>query len=517
MSEILFARDIRKSMLYGVNQLANTVKVTLGPKGRNVILQREQGSPLITNDGVSIAKEIEFEDPFENMGARLVYEVANKTNDVAGDGTTTATVLAQYMIEHGFQYVDRGVNPVVLKEEIEQSAKKVAAYIQSIAKPVETMEDIQNIATISSGSEEIGCFIAQAIDAVGENGVITLDDSNTFETCLEIHEGMQFDQGYVSPYMITNQDKMMAQLESPYILVCEEKLHSVQEILPILEELVASGRSMLIVAKEYDEDVISTLALNKMRGTFNVVAVKAPSFGQSQKEICKDIAILAGTQSYMSMKGVSLKDLGTLKTVTVNKNHTTLVSDGNNQKKVEARIAWLQDQIQESHNPFEIQQWKERMAKLEKGVAVLKVGAMTDSERKEKKLRMEDALNATKAAIEQGIVDGGGVAFVKAYQHFKEEEKFSSIVLKALRIPMMQIAYNAGFEGREIFERQLKSDLGFDALKGEWVDFMQAGIVDPCKVTCNALLNAASISALFITTEAGVVQKNELKKRDELL
>ena len=352
---------------------------------------------------------------------------------------------------------------------------------------------------------------------MGENGVIALDDSNTFETFLEIHEGMQFDQGYVSPYMVTNQEKMTAQLESPYIMVCEEKIHSIQEILPILEELVASGRSMLIIAKEYDEDVISTLALNKMRGTFNVVAVKAPSFGQQQKDICKDIAILAGTQSYMSMKSITLQNLGTVKSVTISKDHTTLVSDENNQESVNARIAYLQSQIKQSQNPFEIQQWKERIAKLEKGVAVLKVGAMTDSERKEKKLRMEDALNATRAAIEQGIVDGGGVAFVRAYKHFKQEEGFSSIVLKALRVPMMQIAYNAGYEGREVFEKQLETDLGFDALQGRWVDLMQEGIVDPCKVTCNALLNAASISALFITTEAGVVQKNNLKKMDDLL
>lgn len=515
MSEIRFANDIRQSMLKGVNQLANTVRVTLGPKGRNVVLQRESGSPLITNDGVSIAKEIEFEDPFENMGAKLVYEVASKTNDVAGDGTTTATVLAQYMIEQGFAQVEQGINPVQIKEGIETSAQKVASYIQSIATPVQTSQDIQNIATISSGSKEVGELISKAIDLVGKNGVITLSDSNSFDTFLEVHEGLRYEEGYVSPYMVSSQEKMVAELDTPYVLVCEEKIHSIQEILPILEELVPTGRSMLIIAKEYDEDVVSTLTLNKMRGTFNVVATKAPSFGNLQKDILKDIAILTGTNVYMQMKDVHLQDLGTLKSATIAKDHTTLVSDENNQTMVSSRIEMVRQQMKNTKNPFEIQEMRERISKLEKGVAVLKVGAMTESERKEKKLRIEDALNATKAAIDQGIVLGAGVAYGLAYAHFKADETFlntgASIVLNALKVPMIQIAENAGYDGMAVFEKQQTVSEGFDARNGQWVDLMKAGIVDPCRVTCNALLNAASISALFITTEAGVARKKSTK------
>ena len=345
MSEIRFANEIRQSMLKGVNQLANTVKVTLGPKGRNVVLQRESGSPLITNDGVSIAKEIEFDDPFENMGAKLVYEVANKTNDVAGDGTTTATVLAQYMIEEGFKQVEKGANPVLLKESIETSAQQVAEYIRSMATPIQTSKDIQNIATISSSSKEVGKLIAQAMELVGKTGVIALADSNSFDTILEVHEGMQYDQGYVSPYMVSSQEKMTADLDNPYVLICQNAIHSIQEILPVLEELVPTGRSLLILAKEYDEDVVSTLALNKMRGTFNVVATKSPSFGNLQKAILEDIAILTGTKVYLETKTLKLADLGTLKSATITQNHTTLVSDGNNQERVLARTEAIRQQM----------------------------------------------------------------------------------------------------------------------------------------------------------------------------
>ena len=512
MTKILFAQDMRKSMLNGVNKLADTVKVTLGPKGRNVILQRESGSPLITNDGVSIAKEIEFDDPFENMGAKLVYEVASKTNDVAGDGTTTATVLAQYMIQEGFKRVDQGDNPVFLKENMEESAQKAATYLKSIAMPVQSGQDIENIASISSGSLQIGKKIAEAIEKVGKNGVISLADSNSFETTLEVYEGMQFDQGYVSPYMAGDQEKMISYLETPYVMICEERIQSIQGILPILEELVPTGRSMLIVAKEYDEDVISTLALNKMRGTFNVVAIKAPSFGTLQKDILADLAILTGTHSYINMKDVCLADLGTLKSATIEKNHSTFVSDEHTKEKVLLRIEELERQIALCKNSFEMQPLKERMAKLEKGVAVLKVGAMTESERREKKLRMEDALHATRAAIEQGIVAGGGVAYAMAYNHFRGLSDFSDIILNALKVPMVQIAENAGYDGSEIFAKQLTScRLGFDARNGSWVDLFEEGIVDPCKVSVNALLNAASISALFITSEAAVVQNKERK------
>ena len=512
MTKILFAEDMRKSMLYGVNKLADTVKVTLGPKGRNVILQRESGSPLITNDGVSIAREIEFDDPFENMGAKLVYEVASKTNDVAGDGTTTATVLAQYMIQEGFKRVAQGENPVVLKGNMEKSAQKVAEYLKSIATPVQSYQDIENIATISSGSLQIGKKIASAIEKVGKNGIISLADSNSFETTLEVYEGMQLDQGFVSPYMASDQEKKISYLETPYVMICEEKIQSIQEILPILEELVPSGRSMLIIAKEYDEDVISTLALNKMRGTFNVVAIKAPSFGTLQKDILDDLAILTGTCCYINMKDVCLADLGTLKSATIEKNHSTFVSDEQTKENVLHRIEELENQINLCNNPFEIQSMKERMSKLEKGVAVLKVGAMTESERKEKKLRMEDALNATRAAIEQGIVAGGGVAYAMAYNHFRGVSGFSDIILNALRVPMVQIAENAGYNGNKVFYKQLTScRFGFDARNGKWVNLFEEGIVDPCKVSVNALLNAASISALFITSEAAVVQNRDRK------
>ena len=516
MSEIRFSEDVRKSMLQGVNQLANSVKVTLGPKGRNVVLQRQNGSPLITNDGVSIAKEIQFDDPFENMGARLVYEVANKTNEVAGDGTTTATVLAQYMIESGFQQVDQGINPVLIREGIEKGAAKVCEYLQSIATVVATNQDVKNIATISSGSKEVGSLIAKAIDIVGKNGIITLEDSNTFETTLEVQKGMQYEQGYVSPYMASDENKQTANLENPYVLITEQKIYSIQEILPILENLVPTGRAMLIVAKDYDEDVISTLAINKMRGTFNVVATKAPSFGQEQSAILNDMALLASCQVFvegMSMKETPLEALGVLKSASISKDHTTLISDGKNAELVQKRIEELQKQMDLTKNPFEIQSLKERQSKLQNGIAVLKVGAMTDSERKEKKLRIEDALNATKAAIEQGILAGGGCAYALAYTHFKEDSDFfevgAKIVLNALRVPLIQIAENAGYDGEEIFKKQLncQAGIGFDAKNGYWVPLFEEGIVDPCKVTCNALLNAASISGLFVTTEVGIAQK----------
>ena len=520
MSEIRFSKNVRQSMLNGVTQLADSVRVTLGPKGRNVVLQRQSGSPLITNDGVSIAKEIQFDDPFENMGAKLVYEVANKTNEVAGDGTTTATVLAHFMIKSGFEEVNQGINPVLIREGIEIGAKKVCEYLQSIATPVETNQDVQNIATISSGSKEVGTLIAKAIDMVGKNGIITLEDSNTFETTLEIQKGMQYDQGYVSPYMVSDQEKQTANLENPYVLITEQKLYSIQEILPILEKLVPTGRAMLIVAKDYDEDVISTLAINKMRGTFNVVATKAPSFGQEQSDILKDMALLASTQVFvegMSMKETPLESLGILKSASISKNHTTLISDGKNADLVKNRVDELQKQITQSHNPFEIQSLRQRQSKLQNGIAVLKVGAMTDSERKEKKLRIEDALNATRAAVEQGILAGGGCAYAMAYQHFKNRSEFfevgTKIVLNALKVPLIQISENAGYDGNEIFNKQMECEegIGFDAQNGFWVSMVDEGIVDPCKVTCNALLNAASISGLFVTTEVGIAQKG-LKK-----
>ena len=517
--EIRFSKDVRDSMLKGVNTLADAVKVTIGPKGRNVVLDKGYGSPLITNDGVSIAKEIELEDSYENMGAKLVYEVANKTNDVAGDGTTTATILAQSMIQNGLKAVEKGANPVLMREGIDYASKEVAKYILDKSHKVETSEDIANVATISSGDKEIGQYIADAMEKVGHGGVISVDESNSFDTELEVAEGMQYDKGYISPYMVSDREKMVCDLDNPYIMITDQKINTVQEILPVLEQVMQSNKPLLIIADDFEQEVTQTLVVNKMRGTFNVVATKAPGFGDNQKETLQDIAILTNAKFYskdlnMNLKDMQLSDLGSAKKVHITKDHTTMIGGQGDKAAIEDRVNEITNQMNNSKNENDKKNYAERLAKLSNGVAIIKVGGATESELKEKKLRIEDALNATKAAVAQGIVLGGGATLVNAYVALKDTLKDSNgdkqkgikVVLDALLAPMAQIAENAGFNGDEIVEQQTKAaeGQGFDAKSGEWVDMFDKGIIDPTKVTRNALLNAASISALFITTEAGV-------------
>ena len=514
--EVRFSKDARESMLNGVNTLANAVRVTLGPKGRNVVLEKEYGSPLITNDGVSIAKEIELEDKFENMGAKLVYEVANKTNDTAGDGTTTATILAQSMIENGLRQVDRGANPVLMREGIEKASHAISQYILENAKKVEDSKDIASVATISSGSEEIGQIIAQAMEKVGRDGVISTDDSNGFETELEISEGMQYDKGYISPYMVSDREKMECVMENPYVLVTDQKINNVQEILPLLEQIVQSNRSLLIIADDLENEVVSTL-----RGTFNVVATKAPGFGDNQKAQLEDIAILTGATFYskdlnMELKDMTLNELGNVKRLVVTKDNTTMIGGAGNKEAVADRVKEIQAQVENTKSEYDKKRMLERLGKLSNGVAVIKVGAATETELKEKKLRIEDALNSTRAAVSEGIVIGGGACLVSAYVALKDQvksdvvdvQKGIKIVFDALLAPIAQIADNAGYNSEEIVETQKmqEANYGFDAKHGKWVDMFETGIIDPAKVTRNALMNSASISALFITTEAGVAK-----------
>lgn len=522
--QIRFSKDARDSMLKGVNALADAVKVTIGPKGRNVVLDKGYGSPLITNDGVSIAKEIELDDAFENMGAKLVYEVANKTNDVAGDGTTTATILAQSMIQSGLKAVEKGANPVLMREGIDYASKEVSKYILNHSKKIETSDDIANVATISSGDKEIGQYIAQAMDKVGRNGVISVDESNSFDTELEVAEGMQYDKGYVSPYMVSDREKMCIDLDNPLIMITDQKINTIQEILPILEQVVETNKSLLLIADDFEQEVISTLVVNKLRGTFNVVATKAPGFGDNQKEVLQDIAVLTHAKFYnkdlnMNLKDMSLSDLGSAKKVHITKDHTTMIGGAGDKAAIDARINELNQQINNSHSEQDKKNYIERLGKLSDGVAIIKVGGATESELKEKKLRIEDALNATKAAVSEGIVMGGGVTLVNAYVSLKDQlkdenvdvQKGIKVVLDALLAPMGQIAENAGFNSDEIVESQMKADdgQGFDAKNGKWVAMFNEGIIDPTKVTRSALLNAASISALFITTEAGVATVKE--------
>lgn len=521
---VRYGKDARTRMEKGVDVLADTVKITLGPKGRNVVLDKGYGSPLITNDGVTIAKEIELEDNFANMGAKLVYEVANKTNDIAGDGTTTATVLAQAMIHRGIDYVNKGSNPVFLREGIEKAGKAVADYLLEKTKRIETSKDIASVATISSSSSEIGDEIAKAMDLVGRNGVITVDESKGFDTELEVVKGLQYDKGYISPYMVTDRDKMIAELEDAYILVTDQKLNNIQDVLPVLQGVVDEHKPLLIIADDVDNDVTSSLIVNKLRGTFNVVATKAPEFGDAQKNILEDIAILTGAKFYskdlnMELKNITLEDLGKAKKVTITKDNTTIIDGAGNKDAVEARISELNAQAENSKSEFDKKKNHERAAKLSGGVAVIKVGATTESELKEKKLRIEDALNATKAAVSEGIVVGGGAALMDAQKALKDKvkdknpdiEKGIRVVLDSLSAPLYQIAENAGYNGDVIVEKQKRqqSGVGFDAKAGKWVNMFDAGIVDPTKVTRSAILNASSISALFITTEAGVSEKKK--------
>ena len=523
--EIRFSKDARNSMLQGVKVLADAVRVTLGPKGRNVVLEKEFGSPLITNDGVSIAKEIELEDKFENMGAKLVYEVANKTNDTAGDGTTTATILAASMIEHGLRQVEKGANPVLMREGIELASKEVANYILDKSRKVETNSDIASVAAISSGSKEIGDIIAKAMDKVGRNGVISVDESNGFDTELEISEGMQYDKGYVSPYMVSDHEKMEANLDNAYVLVTDQKINNIQEILPLLEQVVQANKPLLMIADDIEHEVISTLVVNKLRGTFNVVATKAPGFGDHQKDVLKDIAILTGAKFYskdlnMELKDMTLDDLGTIKKACITKDNTTLIDGGGNHDDVIARSEEIRGQMQHCTSEYDKKNYAQRLAKLSDGVAIIRVGATTESELKEKKLRIEDALNATRAAVSEGIVVGGGAALINAYVALKDTlksdvvdvQKGIKVVLDSLLAPIEQIAENAGYNAEEIVSKQqsVEDEIGFDAKNGKWVNMFEEGIIDPTKVTRSALLNAASISALFITTEAGIatIEKN---------
>ena len=522
--EVRFSKDARESMLRGVNTLANAVRVTLGPKGRNVVLEKEYGSPLITNDGVSIAKEIELEDKFENMGAKLVYEVANKTNDTAGDGTTTATILAQSMIENGLRQVDRGANPVLMREGIEKAAKAVSEYILSVSKKVESSKDIANVATISSGSEEIGKIIADAMEKVSNDGVITIEESKTMQTELDLVEGMQFDRGYISAYMATDMEKMEAILDDPYILITDKKISNIQDILPVLEQIVQSGARLLIIAEDIEGEALTTLIVNKLRGTFNVVAVKAPGYGDRRKEMLQDIAILTGGQVISEELGFDLKEttmdqLGRAKSVKVQKENTVIVDGCGDKKAIEDRIAQIKKAIEETTSEFDKEKLQERLAKLAGGVAVIRVGASTETEMKEAKLRLEDALAATRAAVEEGIIAGGGSAYIHASKEVAklaetlegDEKTGANIILKALEAPLFHIATNAGLEGAVIINKVRESEVGtgFDALHEEYVDMVENGILDPVKVTRTALQNATSVASTLLTTESVVANIKE--------
>ena len=520
VKDIKFSEDARASMLRGVDILANTVKVTLGPKGRNVVLEKAFGSPLITNDGVTIAKEIELENHFENMGAKLVAEVASKTNDIAGDGTTTATVLTQAIVREGLKNVTAGANPVGIRRGIELATRAAVEELHKISRPVESKEAIAQVAAISSGSQEVGSLIAEAMEKVGNDGVITIEESKGIETELDVVEGMQFDRGYLSQYMVTDNDKMVAHLDNPFILITDKKISNIQEIIPLLEQIVQQGRALLIIADDVDGEALPTLVLNKLRGTFNVVAVKAPGFGDRRKAMLEDIAVLTGAQVITEDLGLELKDatlaqLGTAGKVVVSKDNTTIVEGAGSKELIANRVALIRSQAQDTTSDFDREKLQERLAKLSGGVAVIKVGAATETELKEKKLRIEDALNATRAAVEEGIVSGGGTALVNvqktvdALELEGDEATGAKIVSRSLEEPLRQIATNAGLEGSVIVAHLKAQELGigYNAASDEWVNMIEAGIVDPTKVTRSALQNAASVSALLLTTEAVVADK----------
>ncbi|MEW4383760.1 chaperonin GroEL [Staphylococcus epidermidis] len=526
--DLKFSEDARQAMLRGVDKLANAVKVTIGPKGRNVVLDKDYTTPLITNDGVTIAKEIELEDPYENMGAKLVQEVANKTNEIAGDGTTTATVLAQSMIQEGLKNVTSGANPVGLRQGIDKAVQVAIEALHEISQKVENKNEIAQVGAISAADEEIGRYISEAMDKVGNDGVITIEESNGFNTELEVVEGMQFDRGYQSPYMVTDSDKMIAELERPYILVTDKKISSFQDILPLLEQVVQASRPILIVADEVEGDALTNIVLNRMRGTFTAVAVKAPGFGDRRKVMLEDLAILTGAQVITDDLGLELKDasldmLGTANKVEVTKDHTTVVDGNGDENNIDARVGQIKAQIEETDSEFDKEKLQERLAKLAGGVAVIKVGAASETELKERKLRIEDALNSTRAAVEEGIVAGGGTALVNIYQKVSEikaegdVETGVNIVLKALQAPVRQIAENAGLEGSIIVERlkHAEAGVGFNAATNEWVNMLEEGIVDPTKVTRSALQHAASVAAMFLTTEAVVASIPEPENNEQ--
>ena len=520
--DIKFSEDARAAMLRGVDKLADTVKVTLGPKGRNVVLEKSYGSPLITNDGVTIAKDIELEDHFENMGAKLVSEVASKTNDIAGDGTTTATVLTQAIVREGLKNVTAGANPMGIRRGIELATKAAVEELHSISKVVDSKDAIAQVAAVSSGSEEVGKLIAEAMEKVGNDGVITIEESKGIDTELDVVEGMQFDRGYLSQYMVTDNDKMEAALENPYILITDKKISNIQDILPLLEQVLQQSRSLLIIADDVDGEALPTLVLNKIRGTFNVVAVKAPGFGDRRKAMLEDIAVLTGATVITEDLGLDLKEatienLGTAGKVVVDKDNTTIVEGAGDKAALADRVEMIKRQIGETTSDFDREKLQERLAKLAGGVAVVKVGAATETELKELKLRIEDALNSTRAAVEEGIVSGGGTALVNVIKKVSDLDAEGDvatgikIVVRALEEPVRQIAENAGFEGSVVIDKLKNADhgTGFNAASGEYVNMIDAGIVDPTKVTRSALQNAASVSALLLTTEAVVADKPE--------
>ena len=529
--DIKFAQDTRKALEIGVNKLADTVKVTLGPKGRNVILDKMFGVPLITNDGVTIAKEIELEDRFENMGAQLVKQVATKTNDVAGDGTTTATVLAQAIIREGLKNVTAGANPIILRKGIQKAVESAVEELKKQSRTIETQEEIAQVGAVSSGDNEIGKLIAQAMEVVGKEGVITVEESKTMNTELETVEGMQFDRGFVSAYMVTDVDKMEAVLNDPYILITDKKISNIQELLPILNKIVEQGKKLLIIAEDVEGEALSTLVLNKLRGVCEIVAVKAPGFGDRRKEMLQDIAILTGGVVISEEVGYDLKEcdldmLGRASSIKVVKDSTTIVGGFGEKEEIENRVNQIKHLIEETSSDFDKEKLLERLAKLAGGVAVVKVGAATEVEMKEKKLRIEDALNATRAAVEEGIVAGGGTALVsvipaldKLVETLEGEEQLGAkIVRKSLEEPLKQIAINAGLEGAVIIQNVINSDaeVGFDALNEKYVNMIEAGIVDPTKVTRSALQNAASIAGVFLTTEAAVADIPEKEDKGQM-
>ena len=522
--EIKFGTEARKALEAGVNQLADTVSVTLGPKGRNVVLDKSYGAPLITNDGVTIAKEIELPDEFENMGAQLVKEAATKTNDVAGDGTTTATVLAQAMINEGMKNLAAGANPIILRKGMKKATECAVEAISKMSSPVKGKDHVQRIAAISAGDDEVGTLVADAMEKVSKDGVITVEESKTMKTELDLVEGMQFDRGYVSAYMCTDMDKMEAVLDNPYILITDKKLSNIQDILPLLEQIVQQGARLLIIAEDVEGEALTTLVINKLRGTFNVVAVKAPGYGDRRKEMLQDIAILTGGQVISSEVGLELKDatleqLGRAKSVKVQKENTIIVDGEGDSEAIKSRVAQIRSQIEETTSDFDREKLQERLAKLAGGVAVIRVGAATEAEMKENKLRMEDALAATKAAIEEGIIAGGGSAYIHASKDVEklaaslegDEKTGAKVVLKALEAPLFKIAANAGLEGAVIISKvkEGKAGFGFDALKEDYVDLVKAGILDPVKVTRSALQNATSVASTLLTTESLVADIKE--------
>ena len=522
--QIVYGEEARKALLSGIDQLANTVKVTLGPKGRNVVLGKKFGSPLITNDGVTIAKDVELEDAFENMGAQLVREVATKTNDIAGDGTTTATLLAQAIVHEGLKNVSAGANPMVMRKGMEKAVETAIDTIKANSETIKGSDDIARVGAVSSGDESVGKLIAEAMDKVGASGVITIEESKTAETGLEVVEGMQFDRGYISPYMVTDTDKMEAVIDDPYILITDKKISNIQEILPLLEQIVQSGAKLLIIAEDVEGEALTTLIVNKLRGTFNVVAVKAPGYGDRRKAMLEDIAILTGGTVISSELGYELKDttmdmLGRAKSVKVQKENTVIVDGEGDKEALQSRIAQIKKQIEETTSDFDREKLQERLAKLSGGVAVIRVGAATETEMKEAKLRLEDALAATRAAVEEGIICGGGSAYIHASKEVAklaatlegDEKTGAGIVLKALEAPLYHIAANAGLEGSVIINKVRESEVGvgFDALKEEYVDMVSAGILDPAKVTRSALQNATSVASTLLTTESVVANIKE--------